>query len=101
MPTSKPRVTFTISEQDLKRVDDYRFENKLKNQTQAILDLISKGLDSLDIPVNKKGPALSGEAMQLARDFDALDDFGRRTVRVVADSELARVRAAEPEKKLG
>lgn len=48
MPTEKPRVTITISEEQLKQVDDYRYSNKMKNQTQAILSLVKKGLDSID-----------------------------------------------------
>lgn len=44
MPTDKPRVTFTVSQDTLDKIDDYRFRDKSKNQTQAILSLIEKGL---------------------------------------------------------
>ncbi len=47
MPTDKPRVTFTISQERLSEVEAYRFDNKIKNQTQAILSLIEKGLSSI------------------------------------------------------
>lgn len=49
-------------------------------------------LDDLDdIPENEKSPGLSTEAMQVARDYDVLDIWGRKAVRSVTDSELARV----------
>lgn len=47
MPTQKPRVTFTISQERLLEVEAYRFDNKFKNQTQAILSLIEKGLSEI------------------------------------------------------
>ena len=47
MPTEKPRVTITMSEEQLAQIEDYKFGNKMKNQTQAILSLIEKGMDAL------------------------------------------------------
>ncbi len=47
MPTEKPRITITMTEDQLKQVEEYRFGNKMKNQTQAILSLIAMGFDEL------------------------------------------------------
>lgn len=47
MPTEKPRITITMSEEQLAQIEDYKFGNKMKNQTQAILSLIEKGMDKL------------------------------------------------------
>lgn len=47
MPTEKPRVTITMSEEQRERIETYQFDNKLKNQTQAILSLIEKGMAAL------------------------------------------------------
>lgn len=47
MPTEKPRFSITIDQELLQKVDDYRHEKKLKSQTQAILDLVTKGMQSL------------------------------------------------------
>ena len=87
MPTEKPRVTFTISEEKLKIVDEYRFSNKIKNQSQAILSLLEKGLDSME---NKAALSVTDEATKLAKDYDSLDPHGQRMVRLVADEELRR-----------
>lgn len=48
MPTEKPRVTITMTEEQLRQIEDYRFNNKIKNQTQAILSLVEKGIDELE-----------------------------------------------------
>ena len=101
MPTEKPRVTFTISQDKLDRVDSYRFDNKFKNQTQAILALIEKGLSDFE-PKKQNAPLYSDEAMKLAKDYDGLDGHGQRVVRWLADEEKARcasaaAKAAQPE----
>lgn len=41
-------------------------------------------------PSNKKAPLCSSEAMRLAQDYDGLDTYGRRMVRLVADEEITR-----------
>ena len=48
MPTDKPRVTFAIDEEKLAKLESYRYDNKIKNQTQAILSLIDKGLSLVE-----------------------------------------------------
>lgn len=58
MLTDKPRVTFTVSQDTLDKIDDYRFRNKSKNQTQAILSLIEKGLSDYE----KENPSDSDES---------------------------------------
>lgn len=48
MPTDKPRVTITMSEEQLAQLESYRFGKKMKNQTQAILSLMEKGMDIVE-----------------------------------------------------
>lgn len=40
---------------------------------------------------SKKAPLYSSEAMRMARDYDALDHWGKTAVRELADTELARM----------
>ena len=96
MPTEKPRITITMSNEQLERIDEYRYSGRLKNQTQAILSLIEKGYDALTsdtsaAPTSKKAPSISDEAMRMARDYDKLDNWGRQAVRDLTDTELARM----------
>lgn len=48
MPTERPRITITMSEDTLRQVQDFQFGNKMKNQTQAILYLIELGFSELE-----------------------------------------------------
>lgn len=96
MPTEKPRITITMSAEQLERIDEYRYSGRMKNQTQAILSLINKGFDVLaagdtSAAPSKKAPSVSDEAMRMARDYDKLDNWGRQAVRDLTDTELARM----------
>lgn len=62
MPTDRPRITITMTEEQFKQVQDFQFGNKMKNQTQAILYLIDKGFQELNN---------SGEAKKEAPTSDA------------------------------
>lgn len=48
MPTKKPRYTITLDEEMLKKIDDFRFENRFPNRTQATLELIRIGMEALE-----------------------------------------------------
>lgn len=92
MPTEKPRVTITMSKDQLDKIDNYRFDEKMKNQTQAILSLIELGfaeLSSTNIAY-KKAPSLSDEAMKIAKDYSDLDSWGKSAVREVLNIEKQR-----------
>lgn len=92
MPTEKPRVTITMTGDQLQQIDDFRFEHKMKNQTQAILYLVKTGLEELGYTDSEKekAPLYSSEAMRLAKDYDGLDRWGKQALRQVADVEMAR-----------
>ena len=91
MPTAKPRLTITMDEQMLHQIQDYQHETRCKNQTQAILDLISYGLESAGRQTKKRVPNLSKNALTLALIYDHdLDDFGRGLLRIVARHEIDR-----------
>lgn len=90
MPTNKPRVTFTISPEQLLDLETYQHENRIKNQTQAVLSLIEKGIAGYQ-KETKTAPPYTEEALKLAKDYENhMDDRGRETVRGVADMEVAR-----------
>ena len=95
MPTDKPRVTFTVNKDTLDKIEAFRFSNKSKNQTQAILSLIEKGLSDFE-PKTKKAPSISDEAKKVAKDYDGLDHHGKRVVRLVLDEELRRMDEQHP-----
>lgn len=48
MPTEKPRYTITLDKEMLNKIDDFRFENRFANRTQATLELIRIGINALE-----------------------------------------------------
>ena len=48
MPTGKPRYTVIVDEELLKRIDDFRFENRYPSRSAATLELIRLGLEQLE-----------------------------------------------------
>ena len=48
MPTEKPRFSITMDEDMFEKIDDYRFDNRFENRTQATLELIRLGLDAVE-----------------------------------------------------
>jgi len=47
MPTDKPKILLLIDENLLKRVDDFRFENRINTRSEAIRRLIEEGLKKI------------------------------------------------------
>lgn len=54
MSTDKPRSSITFDEELFKRLEDYRFENRCKNRSQAVVELVRKGLDDYDKRKNEQ-----------------------------------------------
>ena len=48
MPTEKPRFTIVVDEGMLKRIDDFRFENRYPSRSAATLELIRLGLEQVE-----------------------------------------------------
>lgn len=88
MPTEKPRITFTLDEDTLKAIDDYKFKNRIKNQSQAILSLIEIGMDSLmkEIKQKEKAPEsyvsetayATPEERELLSLYNQMNDDGKK-----------------------
>ena len=61
MPTEKPRYTVTVDEALLKRIDDFRFENRYPSRSAATLQLIRLGIEQLEQAQGSQKGALSGK----------------------------------------
>ncbi|MFH1629652.1 MAG: hypothetical protein ABIE47_13135 [Pseudomonadota bacterium] len=44
MPTEKPKIIFVADEDLFKRIDDFRFDNRINTRSEAIRRLIDKAL---------------------------------------------------------
>ena len=54
MPTEKPRYTVIVDEDLLKRIDDFRFENRYPSRSSATIELIRLGMEQLKINSSKE-----------------------------------------------
>ena len=54
MSTEKPRFSITVDDELFKRLEDYRFENRCPNRSQAVVELIRQSLDEYDKNKMKK-----------------------------------------------
>lgn len=73
MATENPRITFTLSEEMRKRIDEYRFDNRIRNQTQAIVALINIGLKELCANTTEQKPYISKEEEKVLSAYRAAD----------------------------
>jgi metal-responsive CopG/Arc/MetJ family transcriptional regulator len=46
MPSDKPQILFVMEKELLKRIDDFRFENRINSRSAAVRQLIEAGLES-------------------------------------------------------
>lgn len=97
MPTNKPRVTITMSEEELGAIEDYQYFNNKKNQTQAILDLIRKGLDEAEAASTE----ISTEELSHIKKYRVLDTHGKKVVDTALDLEYDRMTHIESREEKG
>lgn len=99
MATDKPRFTITIDPDTLEKIDNYRYSNRIKTQSKAILELIKRGLKQLeqDKITHKKAPSLSDGAIQIAQHYEKLDEHGQRITKLVVSEEYQRMDKSETE----
>ena len=99
MPTNKPRVTFALSEGQLERLEDYRIDQRIKNQSQAILSLIEKGLSDIEKSgtTYSEPPEEKRKLDELVKKYSSLDPYGKEAVDSVLDVESRRCEAARKE----
>ena len=57
MPTEKPRYCITVDEELLKKIDDFRFENRFVSRSAATVELIRLGMKQLEKESNDASKA--------------------------------------------
>ena len=99
MGTNMPSISLAIPEDLLRRVDDFKFNSRIKNQTQAVLQLLEKGLsfdeasNVIETDINNIFAYLGEEEGNLVMSWRGLDDYGKMAVKAVLDVELKRTAA--------
>jgi hypothetical protein len=100
--TNKPRFSVTLSDEVYKAVDDYKFEHRFKNQTQAVAALVELGLREVygNSEKTESAPEASPVAdpaeNELVNIYRSLNDIGQTAL-----MGTARGLAANPDMKRG
>lgn len=66
MPTDKPRFTITVDEELDRAIEDYKYRTRAKNKTQAVIELVELGMDSLMQEMAQKEKASTPEGAEAA-----------------------------------
>lgn len=91
MATNKPRFSVTFSDDSFEKIKKYQKDHNINTQSKAVASLVEIAISEIEsVSEIKKAPPYSSEAMKLAQDYDGLDSYGQRMVRLVADEEKAR-----------
>ena len=85
MPTDKPRFTITVDPALMQEIEDYRYNHRIKNQTQAVISLMQRGLQEImetefsqpQQPVEQ----YSADEQQLIDDYHSLNEQGQEYIR--------------------
>ena len=54
MPTKRPRYTVSVDDDMFKKIEDFRFENRFSTRSEATVELIKRGFQSLEQEKNTK-----------------------------------------------
>ncbi len=89
MPTEKPRITITMSSDQLSKVKDFEASHNCKNQTKAILALMEIGLSKAENSIVGYS-SLSNEDAEIAKRFHNLDPYGKKAIKAILSCEEKR-----------
>ncbi len=82
MPTEKPRISFALPEDLRDKIETYRFDNHVRNLTQAVIQLLDKGLSVLEEESKNEKPATGGgqsdDELEFIGIFDRLSPSNQR-----------------------
>ena len=54
MPSDNPKILFVMEKELLKRIDDFRFNNRINSRSSAVRQLIEAGLATTKTKSKKK-----------------------------------------------
>ncbi len=57
MATNRPRYTVSVDDEMFKKIEDFRYENRFQTRSEATVELIRIGLETLQSEMQKKKEA--------------------------------------------
>ncbi len=88
MSTDKPRFTITVDPDLMQEIEDYRYNHRIKNQTQAVVSLMQRGLQEIIEKEFRQKPQeveeYSPDELQLIADYREFSAEGKEKIREYA-----------------
>lgn len=91
MPTEKPRITFTLSAEELDALGRFMSANGITNQSKAIRAIMSLGFDEIKKSMTSKDYNrfnLSPDAAQFIDDYESLSSSGKKVMHMSMDAAV-------------
>lgn len=54
MPTKKPIISIVMEHENFKQVENYQYKNRISSRSQALNDIIQRGLEEIERTKNNQ-----------------------------------------------
>lgn len=95
MATEKQRFSITVDDSLYRKIEDFRFEKRIKNQSKAVNELMKIGFNALTGKNVNLGPSLSSFELGIIEKYNALDKHGKEIVDFILKKEYERCSASQ------
>lgn len=95
MPTDKQRFSITVDDSLYRKIEDFRFERRMKSQSKAVNALMEIGFDALMSDQVSIGPSLSSFEIGIVEKYNALDVHGKKVIDFILQEEYERCIASQ------
>lgn len=100
MATEKQRFSVTVDDTLYRKIEDFRFEKRIKSQSKAVNELMKIGFDSLSGKDIEMGPSFSSFEIGIIEKYNSLDKHGREIIDFILQKECERCSELPPEKSV-
>lgn len=95
MPTDKQRFSITVDDSLYRKIEDFRFERRMKSQSKAVNALMEIGFDALMNDKVSIGPSLSSFELSIVEKYNSLDAHGKKVIDLILKEEYERCAASQ------
>lgn len=100
MATEKQRFSITVDDSLYRKIEDFRFEKRIKSQSKAVNELMKIGFNALTGKDINLGPSLSSFELGIIEKYNALDKHGKEIIDFILKKEYERCSASQPYTKI-
>lgn len=90
MPTDKPRFSIVVTDELYEKINDFRFNQRIKSQSKAVNELIKIGLHSILNEGFEISPNFTKQELSIIEKYALLDSHGKDMVETVLKKEYDR-----------